>query len=388
MVPVSLAGKCRLCCTEGAFFLTRWALIGLIVIAVDLQGSVLHAASGDAALLKAVSREHSANRERIRTWRGEIEVTAESFLPQGVPKAEQTTRQVSHGRVEFVCDCTTGSFRSNHVCTKNMGERDNGERVDLPYRMASSVMVVGDMYYHCFWDDAWDSRKDVPNHSPMGRVAIVRTASERPKPGAFRDEIDPFYWFTYDGEDTGELFAVYSGWVEEKADFYSRRSIEVDGDRVSLHIRSTGHNTYTIDRGQGSNLVEYDAADNDSGVGDRENWKYEYEEVGGVWVPKEVHGEVLCADNRRFARTLSWQKNVVNAPVEEAEFSIAKMGMRRGDLVQDERTGESYFVQGEEYAPAADSQSAVQPRGVSRVLFLIGGTIVVVLVVVLLLRRQ
>ena len=383
------------CCAWGRASQRIWllALIGLTFCrALHVQADV-----GDAELLRTVSQEHRSNIERIRTWSGTIRESMDSAIP-----VQGNDPFVIHSKaiIEFACDRPRKSFRSNYLCMDRTteGELEGVDSDNQPVRPGMGVMVVDDCYYRCSYDAGIDwlpaqkgasDERGTASRVPLTRVAVIRPAGERRKPEALGNEIDPFYWFTYRGKDTGECFGVYSGWAEEKADFSSRVTVGHERDRVTLRIGdSNGHNRYVADLQQGANLVEYDAADS---TGTRENWKYEYESVSGIWVPKQVRLEIHGPDGSHYVRTLSWEKNVVNEPVEETEFALTKLGLRRGDKVQDERTGEDYVVQGHEY-PASDAETgqvAVQSRTFSRTVLLAGCVALLLLILaVFALRRQ
>ena len=143
------------------------------------------------------------------------------------------------------------------------------------------------------------------------------------------------------------MATTYHDWARDGSDV-SHVSISRDGDLAKLLVRRGDMvNQYVVDHAQGTNLVELFASD---GPGrDKETWKYTYEKVAGVWVPRHVSLSMDRASGSHIVRTLQWTENRVNEQIKEAEFALVKLGLRRGDSVDDQRTGQRFLIEGREF---------------------------------------
>lgn len=69
-------------------------------------------------------------------------------------------------------------------------------------------------------------------------------------------------------------------------------------------------------------------------------WNLDYEEVDGVFVPKDVTFSHVNSDgSKKITRVVQFTQNVMNKPIEAEEFSLAKLRLIPGDRVQDSATG-------------------------------------------------
>ena len=140
------------------------------------------------AALRSIALEHEANSERLRTWRGAIRITTDSVIQRNQDGAAEPVKVESDATVNFVWDRLKKAFRANYATQKNTMSgidegrlKDNESLIKAPH---CCVMVVDDAYYSCLFDTGVDFRiqKDTGRSMPVGRVAVVRAAAERPKP--------------------------------------------------------------------------------------------------------------------------------------------------------------------------------------------------------------
>lgn len=363
----------------------------MVAAMMALQVTLLSAATGSEESLKSVSEVYRANIERIRTWRGEIQITTESeYRRRDEEKNNPSTYQTIRS-VEFVCDRTNNSVRSNCLCEKQSASGPDSKSANLnDIRLSCNSMVTKGAYYRLEYDAARDFGywKGTSRTVPLKRVAVVQTEYEKKAPQALGSEIDPFYWYTHRGKDIGRTFDTYYSWIKDGKTTIGDVSVTREGDIVTLLIRSgSAHNRYSVNLAKGANLVAYEAKDGPDK--DRESWKYDYEEVNGVWVPLRISFEIDEKDGSRFVRTLQWSRNEVNRPITDADFSLVKLGLRRGDQVQDRRTGQQYKIQGSEYPPGVNplTPASVSTHSISRIVLFANVILVGLLGVALLFRR-
>ena len=327
------------------------------------NGSDSAADLGDEAeILPVAAKQYQANLDSIRTWRGTIEITDDSVFTRSPEEKIDPHVTKSEATVEFVCDRQKKAFRSNYSCRKmeikGAMPHELGRNDHLPHKPVLNIMVKDDGYYRFLYDAGYDSlpSEDGKRQIPVGRFAVISPSNERKGTQALGEEIDPFYWFTYRGRNVKEVFDNYYAWHKAKEDL-SHVSLSQTGNIVTLVVRGgdQGFNTFTVDLGQGANLIGYSAA---SGPRETlENWTYEYAIVNGAWVPRRVTLEMVLPDEFHIIRTLQWVKSVVNEPVKEEEFSLVKLGLRQGDEVQDHRIGKTYRIKSADYPPATGTAS-------------------------------
>jgi hypothetical protein len=95
---------------------------------------------------------------------------------------------------------------------------------------------------------------------------------------------------------------------------------------------------------QGCNPIRYEAAGTPVAT-----WQYRwtYELRDGVWLPKTWTETVRDKNSRDSDRKVTFVENLVNQKVEPAAFSLSRLGLQRGDNIDDRRTGQKHEYEGE-----------------------------------------
>jgi hypothetical protein len=323
--------------------------------------------AGDPELLLLAAQAHRANKEQIRTWRGRASVISEATTPRLDPP--QVRREAT---VEFVLDRQKQACRSNFVTLKSVCIADGVETpISTPME---STMVKEEAYYRYFWDPVTEREVDLP----VKHIIVIDSPTKRVISGLGYD-FDPMYWLSYAGGDVSELFEAYYDWVQKGEKFFPA-AVSRKGDLITLEA---GHdhlyNRYTVDLSQGANLTEFWGTLHPSGYS---GWNYEHETVAGVWVPNKVTFTTDRGDGDVFTRTIEWLENVVNEPIPEEEFSLLKMGAKRGVEVQNHLTGTRYVLEGEEYPLREPVDHGARLREPGRRTALIVGSALLVLILV------
>jgi len=120
-------------------------------------------------------------------------------------------------------------------------------------------------------------------------------------------------------------------------------------------------NEYVFDLDMGSSLLEFVSAGSDPSL----IWKCKMEKVGGAFVPGVLTRNEVRANERLF-QEMRWFDQIVNEPVSEQDFTIAKLGVHRTDRVQDNRTGASYELTDDKVPPRTTPGIARQLRQTSQ----------------------
>lgn len=125
-------------------------------------------------------------------------------------------------------------------------------------------------------------------------------------------------------------------------------TVAVEDELVVLESEFTNQDTivfkYVFDKTKDNSLVEY-ATDNSS----KESWKnheYEYEQVGGFYLPARVRystsRDLIDGATKGFIKEIKVVSQRINEPVSEASFTLQALGLKPGDLVNDRTTGKAY----------------------------------------------
>jgi len=298
---------------------------------------------GDADLFNRVAVEHKANRERVLTWRGVVAVSTEERTA-GRPESRAASR------VTFAYDRPTRAVRWTWKNEEEVSIRDGFEQVRPDPVFAGAMRKEGAFY----------ELGPLRPRSIKGEWTVrVASSAAQPftPPG---DNFDPAYWLDIQGERVEGRLAMFYDRARKGLDL-SGVAVSRRGTQVTVEMRLAGAlNQYEVDLAQGASVVSY-LASTPEGAEERQTWRYA--QRGGVWIPEELVLKRTDSRQRGFWRKMEWIENVVNEPLPDDEFSLPKLGLRRGDHVYDANSRTDYVVQGAEYPPAEDGSGLTAPEG-------------------------
>jgi len=305
----------------------------VLIIVVSLNSpSCLAIIKGDMELLKIVALKHKSNFESLLTWKSEA--FEERTSTQG-----DTYNYMLKSKFTLAYDQLQNAVRWNMEPQEYHAEK-NGVRFKPSLSRYNSGMITdqASYTYRCSGTDA--------KGNEVYRIIIA--GPERGVKEAAHSGLDPRYFYN----DAG-TFHIYSRlmFLYEHANNpkLTERHVKREGNHVIMTLEKktdeggTRTQRYVFDLSAGGNVVEF----YNSGPGYENHRKYEYEEKSGVWVLKSYKrwNTTHHKDNKeplRSTRTITWSNSVVNVPFEEDEFTLAKMGVRVGDDIQDMRLGMLY----------------------------------------------
>jgi len=290
-------------------------------------------------LLERIARENSANHARVRTWRGKVEFSLEVGTIGNDPLQE-----VEKAKIRFVYDREKQWSLSVYEQTK-AAENEGGLTLE-------ATMLKDDGYYR------YGSHP--PDHFPVKFLAILRidAASEGRKTEEWttRGDFRPLGMST-PGANVSGLMLSYVKAIGEGTELKDT-TLSREGNLITLRNELGGVlNEYVVDLDRAASLVQFLVKGSDPSL----VWKCEVQNVAGVYVPK-----VLTRDNvrgkQRSIERMRWFDQVVNEPIPPDEFTIANLGVHRGDRVQDSRTGATYELSDENLPPRLTPGIAQQLR--------------------------
>ena len=312
-----------------SIILTFIVFISVVSLTSQTCLAIVH---GNTELLKIVALKHKSNFESILTWKGEA--FEERTSTQG-----DTYNYMLKSKFTLAYDQLHNAVRWNMVPQEHHAEK-NGVRFKPSMSRYNSGMITdqASYTYRCSGTGA--------KGNEIYRVIIA--GPERGVKEAAHSGLDPRYFYN----DAGTI-DIYSRlmFLYEQANNpkLTERHVKQEGNHVIMTLEKKTNEggirteRYVFDLSAGGNVVEF----YNSGPNYENHRKYEYEEKSGVWVLKSYKkwNTTYHKGNKeplKSTRTITWNNSVVNVPFEEDEFTLAKMGVRIGDDIQDERLGVMY----------------------------------------------
>ena len=280
---------------------------------------------GDFERLIDVSHAIDSNGESIQTWTGEAEIT-DHRLQAGKLALE------SKAQVRFAYDGVNENVRINYDAYGSSIKSDQ-----LIY--SSSNM----------WRDD-ESIQFGPNYkNQSGKRWNAYLSAKRQSAEILANDYDPMF-FTRVNREEG-LSTFLSSFNKELASNKEVREIvscelkDDDQGRFIVDFREPGFfNTYIFDPKFDYSLVNFSAGGGEV----KETWEIEYVKQADVSVPRSWSyvNEVVSGSTAkiRFRRKVVIKSQEVNEPLPANAFSLASMGIRSGDVVNDSIRGGQYVV--------------------------------------------
>jgi hypothetical protein len=310
----------------------EWLTFGCVILALPISGCPATAQIvGDVELLKQVAVLNRANREAISTWEGQARI--ETRHRTNVGGSASDTIRVSG--VEFAFD--RASKRLMYVRTQTEERVTKGGEVVVNRQTRSwGRILTDDIVYEV---QPWEGE---PNRGGQARPVLLLDAPSKQMRGDFGPDFTPFLYLEVQGIDVYQrMMGFYDHAAELKR---GKTSVARDGRRVVLDF-DTGNiaSVYVFDLDQGANPVEVRVRDKNI----RRTSTREFQLVSGVWLPSRA-----SAMHQHDAQGIDTEvkvvftKHSVNKSISAEEFMPERLGIRKGDLVRDRRTGVEYYFEG------------------------------------------
>ncbi len=282
---------------------------------MQCANAALAATALDVALLRKVAEQHRTNVMKIATWRGKAAIKQRTSS-----NTEQTEGRYA---VEFVFD--------RKASAKRWAWRDLEKRVTRNGRHQAAPLGMRNVMVK---DGAWYELA-LANVSAANRRRLYIYRVQARSPQHLGNDFDPLYYLQCDGKDVYTLLMQFAA---APASVVVKR----EGSKVVVEQRTLGALArYTFDRGCGASLVGYWRRS----LGRRYNWTADFEPVAGVFVPKHAtikQSAAAGAGSVTVERDVVFTGHVLNQPVPASEFTHAKLGLRVGDVVMDQRRGRAH----------------------------------------------
>ncbi|MBN2584758.1 MAG: hypothetical protein JXL80_16970 [Planctomycetes bacterium] len=299
--------------------LAVWVVVGGVAAVLSGGSGIAHADTlkGDRDLLLLVADAFEANKERLSTWQGEVQIT------EGTEGG--ASRPPTKSRAEFVVDRESDSMLWRwHAAALKTPE---GSRPAY----YGAGMVKGSAIYR------FGPFRGTGPDGPAIVNKVPRPDTPTPIAG-WGGEFNPMVYFNEMSYDTPKTLR----WYHRNADHPKLigGSVRREGDLVILEIGDDSVTTqHVFDLSKGGNRVSFHAKD--SVV--EEQWSVDYEKVGDVFVPVTATYKNSRSDGDvRLAVAVRFEKNLVNTPLAPRTFDLGQLGVRPGDTVVDASVGLSF----------------------------------------------
>lgn len=293
---------------------------------------------GDLELLKLVANGYKANLSKLATWQGKAIVFVDFCDTANNNPLFKTVRRKSS--VEFIFDAERDAVRWywNKLEGQVTRKKDMQPVTEKPY--FTSGIVKEKTLYRLFPVPPTPER-------PPGNVIIKPVLS--PIQG-WNDEFHPMFYFQ----------SIEGDWYERLMFYYEEaNSTSIGNGRVWRKANTVFFETlfsnitpaiityYEFDLSKGCCITKYvRKRKSDPNVDpsmSQVSWDYDYKEVDGVFVPKDITFSQVNSDgSEKTTRVIQFVQNITNKPIEAEEFSLAKLRLIPGDRVQNSATSVIY----------------------------------------------
>jgi hypothetical protein len=342
-----------------------------LIVCVLAAGPAFGQIRGDTEALAEVARRHRANKERITTWQGRVRVSSTSAWPDRAERSEISET----ASVEFVWDVTSERKRWNWKW-ESASSRDRDQPPQHHDMGVESGVVKDGAYY-------W---LRTPDRSKPCTIIIYPASEAAPVTSSpFTSVLDPEFWLGHLGRKTDKYFQhLYDG---RKSAGIASWLVTRNGEMVVTELKddTMGVRRSEVSLAEGGNLTSF--VSRNRAV--EEEWIWSYEQVAGVWVPKEISVRHEQKSPRATTtRKMTWLKNVVNKPVTDEAFSLAAMGAQELDVVSDQRSGVQFVLSATDIAKEAEPAAASKSRSWLFTLIVVMVLLVLVLAAFLFIRAK
>lgn len=367
-------------------------------------GAQATAEQRELELLNLVATRSRANIERIRTWQGSARIKIEWYHTDIVPGMPR--RQLHKVSITFVHDRLSGNIRSDYILEENRNYHDDG--TESSYLEADYYSMIKDGVYFMFHhfppdrqgivyralssDGEGEKVAEMISGRSMHRAVMVM--AEAPSDLAQQQEhFSPiFRQFPSRQNCVEEAFQERYNRMKRQGLTELPKGMIVRSDNiVTLTIEQPDRHfrqTYSVDLDKGACLIGVDAHFGGKLI---EKWTMEPQLVSGVWIPRRTADFHARNNGSTVTNAVDWFENRINETISEQEFSLVKMQLRRGDKIDDKRTGTMARITGGEFPPLEDVEELVKDRYfVSSRVLLAAISVVVILAagIALYLRRR
>ena len=345
------------------------AVVTLVVLfLISLNGSVV---ANDLESLRRIQSKVDSNFGGIFSWKGEAVSQKTFFFSNPVhPFPNEQFLEYFHN---FAFDQRNGNFSSGAVLQKEYSIY-NGKTTHLLHSNVSYMRKRGEFYSFHWYNRGMDANTFDGNDfsktksDDIDRVAVAHL--EPLSPVTMKNFFDPFAKSSHDGKKvTAGIAYIIENMKSKGITDLNDMPATSHSDSIHLNLQDgmytldmffvVGDSTVTVSRvyvfdlKQGSNLVSYrDIQKENMLVLSDVSWKCNYKQIGDFWLPlKTTFERQSNSSGETIKEVIDWKSHEINVPIPEEFFSPQLLGLRRGDILYDERTQQETIISGDEFPP-------------------------------------
>ena len=298
---------------------------------------------GDIELLKTVALANQANYESILTWKSDV---SEEIISSTGDNYEQTLK----AQCEMAYDQLKQAVRWNKTPKEFYDEKDGERKIDKTdfHGYYESSMFIKSSYYNYI---------DNKNPDEIDKDFYILKIDDPKKAAGWSEySFDPRLLLADPhGHPIFVSLMLYYKDLKDSEPGYV--NINRSGDLVTLELAIIKNlsNKYVFDLSKGGNLVEWVGKQNGLVI----TQKCTFENISGSWVLKTFYKTNYDPTRKEVTtrkRTLEFSNSVVNVPFEEDEFTVKKMGVKEGEMIQDHLAEKIYRYDGTFQEPLRSPQ--------------------------------
>lgn len=274
---------------------------------------------GDAELLRTAASEYRQNLDRLKTWRGKVQHSADYKEPADADRRVRTS-------YDFAWDKQTGYLRTQRKYDSFVRIVNGKENtVVLPI---DNMVIKDGALFSCpeITDDKFDFRE------------CLIYSQDKFQPGIYSADFDPICYYRFRDIPLDEyLLTFYSGRDDPAA---ANTSIVQDKNLLTIETNFEAYGApalsrIVLDMDQGGNLVKHHSTSR--GLVETVIMSYQY--INEVWTLASVERDrTESATTNRDVTKHVWTESIVNEPLRDDEFSLARLGLRKNDKIKDTRS--------------------------------------------------
>lgn len=339
------------------------ASIALLVIL--WSHPVIGQVTGDASLLRTIAERCAENDARIISWRGKAEI------------------------VETDTDTESGAVLSKRVATVSFRYSSDGSRLFFDKQ---TRVTEGDQAEKLYRYVGLRTRDSFYRYGPIveddtAAVAVRPLPLSAESKGFGADDFDPLVFHKVDlGTQTVTEFAKFNYANRDNTDLFPT-SVKRQDSLVDVTVRGKVESPtavrwkYQFALNQAGLPVNIESG-SESGMDTVSRWQNSFVEIDGIWLPEKLVFTLNVREHHRLqSRVTSFSEHQMNERLDETEFSVASLPLRRGDTVMDPVTGawSTFGIEAKKPGPPVDMPVIPEEKfSLRRILLLVNLGIVVV----------
>ncbi|MFB0525401.1 MAG: hypothetical protein ACETVZ_07650 [Phycisphaerae bacterium] len=317
---------------------TRTILLIAVKVILSLSlfcKSAFATVEGDLELLKLVAHGYKANLAKLATWQGKAVISLDLFSTDD--KIPSIRRKSS---AEFLFDAEQDATRWYWNQLEGLRTRKGTQPVtEKPYFTSG---IAKNKTLHMLFPVP-----PTPERPP--RNVLIKPVGGK-RIGGWNNEFNPMFYFQSIDRDWYKRLMFYY----EKANSPHIGTLKIwkKGNIVffeTVNKRDPIFVHHEFDLSKGCCITKYVRNYDPNFSKIQVIWNIDYEQVNGVFVPKEIKNIHIKSDgSSKTTRVVQFVQNITNKPIDAEEFSLAKLRLIPGDIVRDQATGIMFIYKGED----------------------------------------